>query len=136
MLKSEEGLAQARYLYSQQFKAVTKSYGDEALKLRSFYETLLQTLDAKELEKILLKSGMSAQEYTMNMAKILESNYKDVNLLTSSTSNYSDKIKALNNLLGSNMPDEMKDGMRTVYGEFLDLTKQFPTTIRYLDQFG
>ena len=35
-------------------------------------ETLLQTLDAKELEKILLKSGMSAQEYTMNMAKILE----------------------------------------------------------------
>jgi len=136
MLKSEEGLAQARYLYSQQFKAVTKSYGDEALKLRSFYETLLQTLDAKELEKILLKSGMSAQEYTLNMAKILESNYKDVNLLTSSTSNYSDKIKALNNLLGSNMPDEMKDGMRTVYGEFLDLTKQFPTTIKYLDKFG
>ena len=136
MLKTEEGLAQARYLYSQQLKNIITDTGIQADKIRSLYEGLLQTLDAAELEEILLESGMTAQEYAKHMAEIMKQNYTDISALTDSSTSYSDKIEALNNLLGSNMPEEMKDGLRAMYGELLDLTKYFPTSIKYLDTFG
>ena len=136
MLKSEEGLAQARYLYSQQMKNLTSEYGIQGERIRSIYEGLLQTLDAKEFEQILIDSGLTAAEYAANMAKILKTNYAQVSALTDSSTSYSDKIEALNVLLSSDMPAEMKDGLKLMYGELLDLTNQFPTSIKYLDQFG
>ena len=95
-LKSEEGLAQARYLYSQQMKNLTNEYGIQGERIRSIYEGLLQTLDAEEFEQILIDSGLTAAEYAANMAKILKTNYAQVSALTDSSTSYSDKIEALN----------------------------------------
>lgn len=107
------------------------------MRVIGLYQSLLQTLDAAEMEKIMLEMGMTAEQFADHMYEVLSKQANSLETLSSPTATYSEQIEALHKLLkDSSIPDEFKDGLRDMYAGLINLEKTFTTSIDIIDDYS
>ena len=137
LLKSEEGLAQARFLYSEQMKMFTKGLGESGEAIMSLYQSILQTIDKDEMKKMMLDMGKSAAEFTQFMYETLAKHGDSIKKIGDDAYSYAEQLTALQEVLNdSAIPQEFKDGLIQMNTGLINLGRVFPTTIELLNKYG
>lgn len=136
MLATDEGLAQAKYLYAGSMDTTDVADKEERARINAMYQSVISTLDAAEMQDLIMKTGKSAEQLAEEFKNAMVANGESLEILSDSGSSTRDRISALNVVMNAVPTEELGDQFKEIYADLIALNENFPGFIDYMDRLG
>lgn len=136
MLATDEGLAQAKYLYAGSMDTTDVADKEERARINAMYQSVISTLDAAEMQDLIMKTGKSAEQLAEEFENAMVANGGSLEILSDSSSSTRDRIAALNVVMNAVPTEELSDQFKELYADLIALNENFPGFIDYMDRLG